>query len=153
MNERIKMSFLSQVKRIQDMIRQPKLSLSEINELYKRLGMMRMADIILRHDFQDESMHAKYDEIEAALQKAAKKAELQASIDFQRSSDMEDVISYADNEYGECSDPDIAEKVRKNAEEIARDYRHALDNDDCWFYLLESSIENWLEDNKEVSGK
>ena len=149
MNERLKMTFVSQVKRIQDMIKQPKLSLWEINELYKNLGMMRMADIILRHDFQDESMHAKYDEIEAALQKAAKKAELQASIDFQRSSDMEDVISYADNEYGECSDPDIAEKVRQNAEEIARDYRHALDNDDCWFYLLESSIENWLEDNKE----
>ena len=77
MNERLKITFLSQVKRIQDMIRQPELSLSEINELYKHLGMMRMADIILRHDFQDESMHAKYDEIEAALQKAAKKAERQ----------------------------------------------------------------------------
>lgn len=150
MNERIKNTIAAQMQHIQDMVIQPKLSFWEINELYKHLGMMRMADIILRHDFEDESMHAKLLEAEALLEKAAKRAEQQVHADYQRKCDVEDVLSYAENEYGECGDPKVARKVKENADEIAREYRHAMDNDESWFYVLENVVESWLEDNGEV---
>lgn len=69
---------------------------------------------------------------------------------FQHKCDVEDVLSYAENEYGECADSKIAKKIKENAEDIARDYRHAMGNDESWFYVLENTVESWLEDNEEV---
>lgn len=115
MNERLKITFISQMQRIQDMIKQPKLSLWEINELYKHLGMMRMADIILRHDFQDESMHAKYAETEAALENAAKQAQ-------QLENKVYAIISIENGVFNDCSVYENLDDAQLEMEEIAAEW-------------------------------
>lgn len=149
MNERLKTTIGAQMRRIQDMITQPRLSLAEVTSLFKHLGMMRMADIILRHEFHDESMHAKLVEAETLLENHMEKLQRDVFYEFQDECDVEDVISYAENEYGRCDDPETAKKVTENAQDIAYDYRHAMNNDDCWFYVLEGAVNSWLDDNEE----
>ena len=62
---------------------------------------------------------------------------------------IEDVEAYANECYGECEDPAVADKVRENAAYIVDEYYHArLDSEDNWFSALDTAIERYLEDEE-----
>lgn len=56
-----------------------------------------------------------------------------------------DVESYAENGYGSCDDPDVAAKVKRHANEIAKVYQDKADYDENWFRPLENTIEDYVQ--------
>lgn len=57
-----------------------------------------------------------------------------------------DVESYAENGYGPCNDPKVAQKVKHFANEIRKPYMDRLEWEDGWFRTLENTIEDFLEE-------
>ncbi len=69
---------------------------------------------------------------------------------LQKQYDREDVENYAINGYGECeNDKGRAFLVRRKAENIAKRYRKAMDEDETWFYVLDNVVWLYFQDNIE----